>query len=44
MLFSVDGDSGDLEDLPERDLSERGVLKREDHQEWVIDEPRILGE
>lgn len=44
MLFSVDGNSGDLEDLPERALTELGFLERQDLQEWIIAEPRILGE
>lgn len=44
MLFRVDGDAGDIDDLRERDLADLGFLERQDLQEWVIDEPRILGE
>lgn len=44
MIFSVDGERGELEDLKEQDLGELGFLERQDLQEWAIEEPRILGE
>lgn len=44
MLFSVDKDSGELVDLSERELADLGFLERQDLQEWVITDPRILGE
>jgi len=43
MLFRVDGE-GAVESVPTRELSELGLLERDDLQEWVIAEPRILGE
>lgn len=44
MIFSVDGENGELDGLEEQDLSTLGVLERQDLQEWTIDQPRILGE
>lgn len=44
MLFSVDEKSGKLEGIEEQNLSELGVLERQDLQEWTIEQPRILGE
>lgn len=44
MMFSVDEDHGNLEGLEEQELSELGVLERQDLQEWTIEQPRILGE
>lgn len=44
MIFSVDEDNGALEGLEEQDLSELGVLERQNLQEWTIEQPRILGE
>jgi hypothetical protein len=44
MIFSVDEDRGTLDGLQEQNLSELGILERQDLQEWIIDQPRILGE
>lgn len=44
MIFSVDGENNDLEELPGQDFSKLDVLERQDLQEWAIREPRILGE
>jgi hypothetical protein len=44
MLFSVNQDSAELGHLPEKEFKELGILERENLQEWVIEEPRILGE
>lgn len=44
MMFSVDRGSKDLEHLPEKRFASLGVLERQDIEEWVTDEPRILGE
>ena len=44
MIFSVNKESKDLEQLPGRQFSSLGVLERQDIEEWAIDEPRILGE
>lgn len=44
MIFSVDEDGRTLEGLEEEELSELGVLERQDLQEWTIGQPRILGE
>lgn len=44
MIFSVDEAEGTLDGLEEQDLSELGVLERQDLQEWTIERPRILGE
>jgi len=43
MIFSLD-EEGRLEDLPERTFSELGFWERKDLQEWIINEPRVLGE
>lgn len=44
MIFSVDQDSEELEQLPEEEFTELDILEREHFQEWAIEEPRILGE
>jgi hypothetical protein len=44
MIFSVDENSGVLKALEEQNLSELGVLERQDLQQWTIEQPRILGE
>lgn len=43
MLFKVDGE-GAVDSVPSRQLAELGLRERDDLQEWVIEEPRILGE
>ncbi len=43
MLFRIDG-NGAVESVPNHKLAELGLRERDDLQEWVIDEPRILGE
>ena len=43
-MFSVDEEDGSLDDIEEKDLSDLGVLERQDLQEWTIEQPRILGE
>lgn len=43
MIFSVeDGDA--LHEIEEKDLSDLGILERQDLQEWTIEKPQILGE
>ncbi len=44
MLFSVENSAESLEALEEQDLSELGILERQNLQEWTIEQPRILGE
>ncbi|GAB3034112.1 endonuclease NucS domain-containing protein [Natronobiforma cellulositropha] len=44
MIFSVDGDEGTLKSIEKEKLSKLGFFERRDLQEWVIQEPRILGE
>ncbi|WP_136715502.1 endonuclease NucS domain-containing protein [Halorientalis salina] len=44
MIFSVDQDTETLDRLPEQQLAQLNVLERADLEEWVIREPRILGE
>lgn len=43
MLFRIDGE-GAVESVPTHELAELGLREREDLQEWVIEEPRILDE
>lgn len=43
MLFSIDGE-GAVESVPTHELAELGLRERDDLQEWVIEEPRLLGE
>lgn len=44
MIFSVDRKGDRLKHLPEQELTHLQIREREDLEEWVIDEPRILGE
>ncbi|WP_336364936.1 endonuclease NucS domain-containing protein [Halalkalicoccus salilacus] len=44
MIFSVDTDTKKLDQLQGQSFSDLGLLERQDLQEWVIQEPRILGE
>jgi hypothetical protein len=44
MMFSVDREVGHLDSVVERSFRDLDVLERYDLQEWVIEEPRILGE
>ncbi|WP_122088745.1 endonuclease NucS domain-containing protein [Halalkalicoccus subterraneus] len=44
MIFSIDADSKELNRLHGQSFSDLGLLERQDLQEWVIEEPRILGE
>lgn len=43
MLFQIDGE-GTVDQIPERQLAELGLRERDDLQEWIIEQPRILGE
>lgn len=43
MLFNIDGE-GAVDSIPTQELAELGLQERDDLQEWVIDEPRILDE
>lgn len=43
MLFKIDG-KGTVDSIPTQELAELGLRERDDLQEWVIDEPRILDE
>lgn len=43
-MFSVDREAHELHPLTEREFADLGVLEREDIQEWVVEEPSILGE
>lgn len=44
MLFSVDQETEELDHLSEQEFAQLDILEREDLEEWVIEEPRILGE
>lgn len=44
MIFSIDGNSGVIENISEGELADMGFLERQDLQEWIIEEPRILDE
>lgn len=44
MIFSVDREDAELEQLPEEEFAELDILEREDLQEWAIKEPQVLGE
>jgi len=44
MIFSVNQETEELDQLPQRELAQLDILEREDLQEWAIEEPRILGE
>lgn len=43
MLFRIDS-NGTVDSIPTHELTELGLRERDDLQEWVIQEPRILGE
>lgn len=43
MLFRIDAER-EVESVPTHDLEELGLQERYDLQEWVIKEPRVLGE
>jgi hypothetical protein len=43
MIFTVDEESRHVARLSERTFSELDVLERTDLQEWIIEEPKILG-
>lgn len=43
-MFSVDREAHELSQIVERKFADLGVLEREDIQEWVVEEPTILGE
>lgn len=43
MLFEINGE-GRVDSIAAQKLEELGLYERQDLQEWVIDEPRILGE
>ncbi len=44
MIFSVDQEDTELEQLQEEEFAELDILERDDLQEWAIEEPRVLGE
>lgn len=44
MIYVVDKDEKEVEQLTERTFSRLGILERQDLEEWVIEHPRILGE
>jgi Protein of unknown function DUF91. len=44
MLFSVDQETEELEHLSEQEFEQLDILEREHLQEWVIEEPQLLGE
>lgn len=44
MLFRIDSDSETIESVDSRKLSEMGFHERSDLEEWIIQEPRALGE
>ena len=44
MMFSVDRDAGRLDAVSEQSFRDLDVLERHDLQEWLIEEPRVLGE
>lgn len=43
MLFRI-AEEGSVESVPKRKFAELGLLERDDIQEWIIEQPRILGE
>jgi hypothetical protein len=43
-MFAIDRDTDSLEKLSPQELSDLNVLERRDLQEWIIDEPRLLGD
>ncbi|KXA94168.1 hypothetical protein AKJ65_05180 [candidate division MSBL1 archaeon SCGC-AAA259E19] len=44
MIFSVDEDKAQLEELEKKNFSDLGILEREDLEEWVVKKPELLGE
>lgn len=44
MIFSIDEDEIQLQELKVRNFSDLDILEREDIEEWVVKEPKILGE
>ncbi|MFB6088414.1 MAG: endonuclease NucS domain-containing protein [Candidatus Aenigmatarchaeota archaeon] len=44
MIFSVDEEEIQLKELQVRNFSDLNILERKDIEEWVVKEPRILGE
>lgn len=44
MIFSIDRDTNELSEIREEAFATLDVLERRDFQEWVIDNPEILGE
>lgn len=44
MMFAIDRETGDLVSLPDQHFSDLDILEVQDLEEWVIDEPRLLGE
>lgn len=44
MIFSIDGETDELEPIAGQEFSELDILEYQDLQQWVIEEPRILGE
>lgn len=44
MLLSIDERTNQLTVLEAKEFSELGIRERQDIQQWVIDEPRVLGE
>jgi hypothetical protein len=44
MIFSVDRDTNELSQIREEAFAALDVLERRDFQEWVIENPEILGE
>jgi hypothetical protein len=43
-MFSVDKDNIELEAVEPEDFSKLDILERQDLEEWVIEQPKILGE
>jgi hypothetical protein len=44
MMFSVNQDTEEPTQLPEREFTELDILERQNLQEWAIETPQILGE
>jgi hypothetical protein len=44
MLFSIDGNSETVTELEDEQFAALDIWERRDLQEWVVDNPRILGE
>lgn len=43
-MFSVDKDNIELEEVKPEEFAELDILERQDLEEWVIEQPKILGE